>query len=197
MNPATLAERAKADELRLLREDCVRLRERVKVLEGNLADAQNITAQVEANLNDPSVQESQKLKGKTRIFWILWSAMSKADRISYIFLILDTQWQASMIILQSVLTDTWQCPARSSLCWNEQLMPWHTLTININMRSLTPSSTMHRANINSVNKICGKNYYMTFSSKSITGERKYPLKMCWTPSFSGQQNCNVYIAVCW
>lgn len=63
MNPVSVAQSSRAEEVRLLREDNMKLRERIKVLESNLADAHNITAQVEANLINPSAQESKELAG--------------------------------------------------------------------------------------------------------------------------------------
>lgn len=63
MNPASLAQKNRAEEVRLLREDNRKLRERIKVLEGKLADAHDITMQVEANLKAPSAQESKQLAG--------------------------------------------------------------------------------------------------------------------------------------
>ena len=63
VNPVTVAQQNRAEEVRLLRQDNMKLRERIKVLEDNLADAHNITAQVEANLNNPSAQESKELAG--------------------------------------------------------------------------------------------------------------------------------------
>lgn len=54
--------------MRLLQEDNKRLRERIRVLEQNLAEAHDVTAQVEANLKAPSAQENQQLKGDCLLF---------------------------------------------------------------------------------------------------------------------------------
>lgn len=63
MNPVAKAQNLRAEELGLLRSDNVKLRERVRVLEQNLAEAHDITAQVEANLKAPSALETQQLTG--------------------------------------------------------------------------------------------------------------------------------------
>ena len=69
-NPVAQAQQVRAEELKLLREENLRLRERVKVLEKNLAEAHDITAQVEANLHAPSAQESQQLKGNNCVEFV-------------------------------------------------------------------------------------------------------------------------------
>ncbi|XP_067933690.1 mitotic spindle assembly checkpoint protein MAD1-like [Watersipora subatra] len=61
-NPVSKAQQNRAEEVRLLQEDNKRLRERIRVLEQNLAEAHDVTAQVEANLKAPSAQENQQLK---------------------------------------------------------------------------------------------------------------------------------------
>ena len=60
MNPAALAQKNRTEEVRLLTNENLRLRERVKVLEGKLTEAHNITQQVELNM---APRESEQLAG--------------------------------------------------------------------------------------------------------------------------------------
>lgn len=63
MNPASLAQKNKVEEMKKLLEDNRRLRERIKILEKKLSDAHDLTLQVEANLNSSVYKDSTELRG--------------------------------------------------------------------------------------------------------------------------------------